>query len=145
MAIEHTTKPTVRLRVMFGQVIAADAADGRPRVRVHVGAGPDVMVRLKGSLVNTVPDVLGQHVELSVSETLAGDTVVDRVVSQVRRLNPGECGVDVPARSIDELAREQGLHRRPPPDYFSVLSGLWESEEEAEAFREDIRSGRAAI
>ena len=145
MAIENTTKPTVRLRVMFGQVIAADATNGRQGIRVHVGAGPDVMVSLKGSLVDMVPDVLGQHVELSVSEILAGDTVVDRVVSRVRRLSPGECGLDVPARSIDELAREQGLLLRPPPDYSSILSGLWESEEEAETFREEIRSGRAAI
>ena len=145
MAIENTTKPTVRLRVMFGQVIAADATNGRQGIRVHVGAGPDVMVSLKGSLVDMVPDVLGRQVELCLSETLVDDTVVARVVSEVRPLNPGECGLDVPPKSIDALAREQGLHLRPPPDYPSILSGLWESEEEAEAFRDDIRSGRAAI
>ena len=145
MAIENTTKPTVRRRVIFGQVLAAEPADGRQRVRVQVGAGPDVTMSVEGALVDRMRDLLGQHVELCVSETLVDDTVVDRVVSEVRPLNPGECGVDVPPRSIGALAREQGLHLRPPPDYFSVLSGLWESEEEAEAFRDEIRSGRAAI
>ena len=47
-----------------------------------------------------------------------------------------------PDKSIDELAREQGVTRRPHPDYFEILSGLWETEEEAEAFRNEIRQGR---
>ena len=145
MTIKNTTRPTVRQQVMFGQVLAAEPADGRQRVRVQVGAGPDVTMSVEGALVDRMRDLLGQHVELCVSETLVDDSVVDRVVDEVRRLNPGECGVDVPPRSIDALACEQGLHLRPPPDYPSILSGLWESEAEAEAFREEIRSGRAAI
>ena len=51
-------------------------------------------------------------------------------------------GIEIPPKSIDELAREQGLFLRPPPDYFSILSGLWESEEEAEAFRRAIDTSR---
>lgn len=53
-----------------------------------------------------------------------------------------ERGVELPPKSIDELAREQGLLLRPPPDYFALLSGLWETEEEAEAFRQEIHEGR---
>lgn len=52
-------------------------------------------------------------------------------------------GVAHPPQSIEELAREQGLLDRPPADYPVLLSGLWETEEKAAAFREEIRRGRS--
>lgn len=53
-------------------------------------------------------------------------------------------GVAHPPKSIEQLAREHGLLSRPPAHYPSILAGLFETEAEAEAFREDIRRGRAA-
>ena len=144
MTIEQTTRPTVRRRVMFGQLLEAGPSGGRECVQVRAG-GSRASLALDDALAHGVRDLLGHQVELLVSETLIGETVMDRVISDVRRLDPGERGLDVPTRSIGELAREQGLDQRPAPDYSSILSGLWESEEEAEAFREEIRSGRAAI
>lgn len=49
-----------------------------------------------------------------------------------------------PPRSIEELGREQGLLDRPPADYATVLADLWNTEDEAAAFREEIRRGRSA-
>ena len=137
--------PDIRQRVMFGQVFMADVEDGRQRVRVKLADESNLTMSLERDLVGEMPDVLGQLAELHVSETLVGETVVERVVGEVRLLAAEERGVEIPPKSIDELAREQGLFLRSPPDYFLILSALWESEEEAEAFRKDIRSGRAPI
>ena len=123
----------------------ADVEDGRQRVRVKLPDESDLTMPLDEDLTGAMSDVLGQLAELRVSEAWVGGTVVERVVGAVRLLTADEQGIDVPLKSIDELAREQGLLLRPPPDYFSILSGLWESEEEAEAFREDIRRGRATL
>ena len=49
-----------------------------------------------------------------------------------------------PPRSIAELARAQGVDLLNPPDYPAILAGLWETEKEAAAFREEIRKGRSA-
>ena len=52
-------------------------------------------------------------------------------------------GVAHPPKSIEELGREQGLLGRPPADYPSLLADLWETQEDAAAFREEIRRGRS--
>ena len=135
----------IRQRIMFGQVFMADVEAGRQRVRVKLADDSDITMSLEKEMINAMPDVLGQLAELSVSEAWVGDTVVERVVGEVRLLAAGEQGIDVPPKSINELALEQGLFLRPRPDYFEILSHLWESEEEAEAFREEIRRGRAGV
>ena len=53
-------------------------------------------------------------------------------------------GLAHPLKSIEELAREQGLLDRPPADYPALLADLWDTEEEAAAFRDEIRRGRSA-
>ena len=53
-------------------------------------------------------------------------------------------GVAHPSKSIEELACEQGLLDRPPADYPALLADLWNTEDEAAAFREEIRGGRSA-
>ena len=136
--------PDLRERVMFGQVFMADVEDGRQRIRLKLADASDVTMRLQDHLSGAMSNVLGQLAELRVSETLVGGTP-ERVVVGVRLLTADERGIDLPPKSIDDLAREQGLLWREHPDYVSILSGLWESEEEAEAFREDIQSGRALL
>ena len=42
------------------------------------------------------------------------------------------------------LARKQGLLSRSPADCPSLLAGLFETQAEADAFRENIRHGRSA-
>ena len=135
--------PNSRERVMFGQVFMADVEDGRQRVRVKLADASDVTIRLQEHLAGSMSGVLGRLAELRVGETLIGETV-ERMVVGVRPLTAEERGVELPPKSIDDLAREQGLLWREHPDYVSILSGLWESEEEAEAFREYIQSGRTA-
>lgn len=53
-------------------------------------------------------------------------------------------GVAHPSKSIKDLALEQGLLDGQPADYPGLLADLWETEEQAAAFREDIRRGRSA-
>lgn len=62
-----------------------------------------------------------------------------RVTHMRTRFSAGERGAESPPKSIGELAREQGVASRPPPDYGALADGLWETEEEAEAFRREIR------
>ena len=131
-------------RIMFGQVFMADVEAGRQRVRVKLPRGSDLTMAIDDALTDTMPTVLGELTELSVSETIVGTTVVDRIVDDIRLLPAEERGIERPEKSIHELAMEQGLLLRAPPDYFSILSSLWDTEEEAEAFRDDIRRGRSA-
>lgn len=95
----------------------------------------------------------GTGVELAGGELLLrGDSALplDRAVLSVAiaamrvthmrtRFSAGERGAESPPKTIGELAREQGVASRPPPDYGALADGLWETEEEAEAFRRELR------
>lgn len=48
---------------------------------------------------------------------------------------------DAPAKSIDELMREQGISGV-PPDYVELFSRVWRTKEEGDAFRRAVRSNR---
>ena len=135
-------RPEIQERAMFGQVFMADVEQGRQRLRVKLADDSDLTMPLAHGIAPTMPDVLGQLAELDVSETTVGGAVVDRVVNRIRLLETEQDEIDIPPKSIDELAREQGLLSRPPADYRSILAGLWATEEEAEAFRREIRQGR---
>ena len=135
-------EPDIRQRVMFGHVYMADVEAGRQRLRLKLADDSNVTMSVEEPLLGELPSVLGQLAELHVSEAIVGGSVVERVVGLVRLLEPEERGVELPEKPIDELAREQGLLLRPSPDYFALLSDLWETEEEAEAFRQEIREGR---
>lgn len=136
-------EPEIRQRVMFGHVYMADVEAGRQRLRLKLADDSNVTMSVEEPLLGELPSVLGRLAELHVSEAIVGGSVAERVVGLVRLLEPEERGVELPQKPIDELAREQGLLLRPPPDYFSLLSSLWETEEEAEAFRQEIREGRS--
>ena len=141
MAIDGTTL-RIRRRVLFGQLLEAASDDALPSIRVKLGDGSESTMAADDAVRHKTFDLVGQQVELGVCETVADGAVVDRIVDAVRPLDPGECGIETPPKSIDELAREQGVDRRPRADYFEILSGLWETEEEADAFRREIRAGR---
>ena len=138
---EQSPSRSVRNSILFGQLIEVESHAGQARVRIHTG-GADVWFGLASALVERTRALCGTQVELRVEESLAGESVTVRTVRNVRALDPDECGVDVPDRSITELAGDQGLNERRQPDYFSILSDLWESDDEAEAFREEIRRAR---
>lgn len=140
---QYVPEPEIRQRVMFGHVYMADVEAGRQRLRLKLADDSNVTMSVEEPLLGELPSVLGQLAELHVSEAIVGESVVERVVGLVRLLEPEERGVELPEKPIDELAREQGLLLRPSPDYFALLSDLWETEEEAEAFRQEIREGRA--
>ena len=61
---------------------------------------------------------------------------------RVTHMRPRSFAEEAPPKSIGELAREQGAAFRPPPDYGALADGLWPTEEEAEAFRREIRPAR---
>ena len=142
MTVDSRIERRTRHRVIFGRVRGADAGDIPRQILVGLGDGSALTMSLDTAVVSRVSGVLGRDVELRVRETVVGEAVVDRAVETLRLLDPGECGIDAPPKSIDELAREQGVDRRPRADYFEILSGLWETEEEADAFRSEIRAGR---
>ena len=47
-----------------------------------------------------------------------------------------------PHSSITDLAREQGLLGQPAPDYARLIGDLFEDEEDARRFREEIQENR---
>ena len=134
----------VRRRVVYGRVFADDASAAPQRLRVHLTDGSEAIMRPSKFLTREVLAVRGKLVELHVSESTTDVAAVDRVIAGVRLIERPKPRVAHPPKSIEQLAREHGLLSRPPADYPSVLAGLFETEAEAEAFREDIRQGRSA-
>lgn len=141
-SLQEEPVPEIRQRVMFGHVYMADVEAGRQRLRLKLADDSNIVMSVEEDVRHELPSVLGQLAELHVSEAIVGGAIAERVVGLIRLLEPEERGVELPPKSIDELAREQGLLLRPPPDYFALLSGLWETDEEAKAFRQEIHEGR---
>ena len=90
-------------------------------------------------------------VTAGLTSSLSADSSRDageRVLGLRRQLHVRDIerqgGVAHPSKSIEELACEQGLLDRPPADYPALLSDLWNTEDEAAAFRQEIRGGRSA-
>ena len=133
----------VRRRVVYGRVFADDASGAPQRLRVHLTDGSEAMMRPSTFVIREVLEAPGKLAELHVSESTT-DAAADRVISGIRILERARPRVAHPAKSIEQLAREQGLLSRPPADYASLLAGLFETEAEAGAFRKDIRRGRSA-
>ena len=137
----HEPARDTRRRVVFG-FLASVEADADP-VRACLVQGDDDAfdIPVNGALSDRIAEWAGQYVELHLRETLADGEVAERVIDGGKLLfQPGHA--DAPPKTIDELAREQGLDPRTPPDYAAILSGLFGSEEEAEAFRRRIRESR---
>ena len=130
-------------RVVYGRVFADDAIGAAQRLRAHLTDGSEARMRPSKFLTREVLEAPGKLAELHVSESTT-DAAADGVISGIRILERPKPRVTHPPKSITQLAREHGLLSRPPADYPSLLSGLFETEAEAEAFRDDIRRGRSA-
>ncbi len=126
-------------RLMCSAARIGDAVD----VAHCPSAGSDKRARVE--LTRTVLVTAGLTSSLSADSSRdAGE----RVLGLRRQLHVRDIerqgGVAHPSKSIEELACEQGLLDRPPADYPALLSGLWNTEDEAAAFRQGIRGGRSA-
>lgn len=126
-------------RLMCSVARIGDAVD----VAHCPSAGRDVRARVQLTQAALVTTSL-----VSPTSTNRDGKVGNRVLGLRRQLHVRDIerqgGVAHPPRPIEELAREQGLLDRPPADYPELLGDLWETEDEAEAFREEIRTGRSA-
>lgn len=140
MTIESEAARRLGERVLFGRLMPVQGKHGH--ARVTIGDGSSMLLSVRDDLTSRLAGLLGEQVEVRVREPLPGVASVDGSIQDVRLLEPGECGPDVPPRSVDELAVEQGIDLLAPPDYSPILSGLWETEEEAQAFRREIRESR---
>ncbi len=130
-------------RVVYGRVFADDASGAPQRLRVHLTDGSEAMMRPSKFLTHEVLAVCGKLAELHVSGSTT-NAATDGVIAGIRVLDRPRPRVAHPPKSIEQLAREHGLLSRPPADYPSLFAGLFGTEAEAEAFREDIRHGRSA-
>ena len=131
-----------RLRVMFGHVSPDGAIGGETRVRVDLVTGSKAVMRVADAIAGDVPEAR-RLCELHVSKPPDGDASKEQLIEHIR-VFPDLPPAPPPPKSIEELAREQGLLDRPPPDYAAILGGLFETEAEAQAFRDEIRRGRIA-
>ena len=133
----------IRQTVLYGHVYMADVEMGRQRLRIKLPDDSDQTMAIEDDVVDHAAEALGQLAEVHVSEATVDGRVVERVVGHIRLLEASERGVDLPPKSIQQLAQEQGLAMRPTPDYVELLSELWPTESDAEAFREYLRTSRA--
>lgn len=140
MTIESEAARRTGERVLFGRLTPVEAEPGH--ARVTIGDGSSMLLSVRDDLASHLAGLLGEQVEVRVREPQPGAATVYAAIEDVRLLEPGERGPDVPPRSVNELAVEQGIDLLTPPDYSSILSGLWETEEEAQAFRREIRESR---
>ncbi len=125
-------------RVVYGRVFADDGAASR-RLRVLLTDGLRTVMRPSKHVAREVLEAPGKLAELHVSEAVSAERVIEGI-RIIERPGPRPAN---PPKSIEQLAREQRLLSRPPADYPSLLAGLFETEAEAQAFREDIRRGRS--
>ena len=134
---------TIRQTVLYGHVYMADVEMGRQRLRIKLPDDSDQTMAIDDNVVDHAAEALGQLAEVHVSEATVDGRVMERVVGHIRLLEASERGVDLPPKSIQQLAQEQGLAMRPTPNYVELLSELWPTESDAEAFREYLRTSRA--
>ncbi len=136
-------EPTIRQTVLYGHVYMADVERGRQRLRIKLPDDSDQTMAIEDDVVDHTAEALGQLAEVHVSEAIVDGRIVGRVVGRIRLLDASERGVDVPPKSIQQLAQEQGLAMRSAPDYVELLNELWPTESDAEEFREYLRTSRA--
>jgi len=140
-ALPAPTEIVIVDRVMFGQVQMADVEDGRQRLRAKLPSGADATISVSDEAAASLPQVLGRLAELHVREALQGNEVIERTVEHFRVLEPDEEGPTIPPKSLEVLAREQGILLREPPDYPSLLEGVFTSGEDVESFGAYLRGG----
>jgi hypothetical protein len=134
-----------RRRRLSGHAYMVDVEPGRQRLRIKLADGRDVTMEADDELVARMSSALDRVVEIEMEEELEGDSVARRVARGMDVLPSSDPGSDVPAKSIEELEREQDM---PPerPDYVSLASAVWTTEKELAEFQAyllEIRQGSA--
>jgi hypothetical protein len=137
------TEPTLRRRRYSGHAYMVDIEPGRQRLRIKMPDGRDVTLNVDQTLIDKIGSALDQVVEVDAEEQLEGSGVLTRFVRSVNVLPSAGPGSDKPPKSVQELAREQGLPSS-RPDYSGIASDIWATEDDVAEFEAYLRTLRRA-
>ena len=132
-----------RTHRMTGRAFMVDVEPGRERVRLKLPDGRDLTLDAEPELSERLKAAVGQAVEIEAVELLEGDQVASRTAVTLRLLPSSGNGSDIPPKSVEALAREQGL-TGDVPDYAALARAVWTSEDEIAAFNEYRKQARLA-
>ena len=138
-AVERST----RRRRFSGHAYMADVEPGRQRMRIKLPDGRDVTLEVDEQVAARIVPALDRVVEIEVDEDMEGDITARRVALGLEILPSSGAGSDVPPKSVEELEREQDLPEK-RPDYVSLASAIWRTQEELVEFDDHLREMRRA-
>lgn len=128
---EPTTAP--RTRRVAGHAYMVDVEPGRWRIRLKLPDGRDITLDASEELAGVMKAAVDQVVEIESVEELVGEEVASRMAVNLQILPSSGPGSTRPPKSIEELAREQGMPGE-RPNYVALASTVWTNEEEVEEF-----------
>jgi hypothetical protein len=133
--------PVPRRRRLTGHVFMVDVEPGRLRVRLKLPDGRDLTLDAEPGLTNMLPTAVDRAVEIEAIEEFEGDQVTGRTAVDLLLLPSSGIGSDVPPKSIEELAAEQGLSNA-SPNYRALADAVWTTKEELAEFDEYLKQVR---
>ncbi|MEX1252864.1 MAG: hypothetical protein WEE64_00850 [Dehalococcoidia bacterium] len=140
---EAPVRRSNRSRRVSGHAYMVDVEPGRQRLRLKLPDGRDLTVEVDGALAARIPAALDHVVEIDVQEEFEGEVSTSRMARNIDILASSGRGSDKPPKSVEELEREQNLPAE-RPDYVSLATTIWETEDEVTQFEEHIRQVRQA-
>jgi len=130
-----------RTRRLSGHAYMVDVEPGRWRMRLKLPDGRDLTLDANPELSALMKAAVDQVVEIEAVEELEGDQVASRQAVNLTVLPSSGRGSGKPPKSIEELAKEQGLADA-RPDYQSLATEVWETEDQLRDFIEHLRRVR---
>ena len=132
-----------RPRRWSGHAYMVDVEPGRWRMRLKLPDGRDLTLEAASELAtNSLKQAVDRVVEIEGVEELEGDQITARTIASLSLLPSSGPGSSRPPKSVDELAREQGLADS-RPDYpelaTAVLGDGWEQRSDFDEYLRQIR------
>ncbi len=143
IADEEAPVRSTRTRRISGHAFMVDVEPGRQRLRVKMPDGRDLTLEVHEDSMAKIRAALDQVVEVEVEEAYEGTVPAGRTARNVSVLPSSGPGSEQPPKSIAQLEREQRLPQT-RPDYQTLASAIWETEEEVADFEEHLREVRRA-
>jgi hypothetical protein len=130
-----------RSRRVTGRAYMVDVEPGRWRLRLKMPDGRDLTLDATEELAEILKRAVDQLVEIESIEELEGDSISSRTAVDLQVLPSSGPGSAKPPKSVEELAREQGMPAT-RPDYVALASNVWTSDDELAEFAEYLHQIR---
>ena len=132
---------TTRRRKLSGHTFMVDVEPTKQRLRLKLPDGRDLTLEADEEIAASIVAAIDHVVEIDVEEELEGNVSTRRVARSLVVLPTSGPGSDRPPKSIEELEHEQDLGGQ-QPDYVSLASAVWETEQELREFERHLQEIR---